>query len=359
MPRLSWLTTLMRRLFHDAGAAVGVIFAVCLIMLVLAAGAAVDYTRAAQLRSTLQGVVDAAALSGASAYVSSSTATTAETVGKNYMNAGIKLLPPNLGITYKVTTNTVSSGGNVTAYTVTITASGQVATTLMGLITSALTVSVNATATNPIVMASIDLGTWSSSACDTNTIYWYVVPSDNSVPSDSDLHPIFTNATSSSTVKLLNDTSTLVSTLDAKNGAAGTSFQVPASQKIGFVLQNVTGGNCSYGSNQYGGATGSSHVFYSQLSPPSQDAYPQTNQNCSLQVLAVTGHSQPTPSGGSCSSTTSKNAAPSCSTLSGQTMAYFWNDMGGTKDDKDYNDAEYDFSCSGGSSGSTAVVLTQ
>jgi hypothetical protein len=43
------------------------------------------------------------------------------------------------------------------------------------------------------------------------------------------------------------------------------------------------------------------------------------------------------------------NADPSCSDLSGNSYKYYWNDMGGTTDDLDYNDMEYTFSCSGGS----------
>jgi hypothetical protein len=60
------------------------------------------------------------------------------------------------------------------------------------------------------------------------------------------------------------------------------------------------------------------------------------------------------------------NAQVSCSQRAGQTIGFFWNDMGGPSDDLDYNDAQYKFSCasSSGSSGSgsggpTSVVLIQ
>ena len=41
------------------------------------------------------------------------------------------------------------------------------------------------------------------------------------------------------------------------------------------------------------------------------------------------------------------------------TLTYYWNDMGGATDDKDYNDAVYTVTCSQVSSGtSKGLVLT-
>jgi hypothetical protein len=56
---------------------------------------------------------------------------------------------------------------------------------------------------------------------------------------------------------------------------------------------------------------------------------------------------------GKCIPSTSKQyAAPSCSDLNdpnvlkpGQAMRFFWNDMGGVADDRDYNDGEYNVTC--------------
>ena len=60
-----------------------------------------------------------------------------------------------------------------------------------------------------------------------------------------------------------------------------------ATQQIGFAMKNVTGQLCSYGSNQYGGAQGSTHMFYSNLVPPSQNAYSAIGVDSSLQAVAL------------------------------------------------------------------------
>ena len=72
----------------------------------------------------------------------------------------------------------------------------------------------------------------------------------------------------------------------------------------------------------------------------------------------------PTPASRKCFPYTKPmtNAQVSCSQIAGQTIAFFWNDMGGATDDLDYNDAQYKFSCSssggsGSGSGPTSVVL--
>src|ERR1019366_5364063 len=83
-------------------------------------------------------------------------------------------------------------------------------------------------------------------------------------------------------------------------------------------------------------------------------------------TFATPGTQCYTSSGSPSMATELTNAAPSCSALNGSTYKYAWNDMGGTSDDKDYNDMVYQFSCSGGSSGSgsgngtttTGLILT-
>jgi Flp pilus assembly protein TadG len=340
MPRSPSPRTLFRRLAQDARGNVGLIFGLSLVMLALVAGAAVDFTRASQFKSMLQGTVDAAALAGASSYVSSTTATTGTTVATTYMNNGIPLLPTNNGVTFSVSTGSVTSGSQTTGYTVTISATAQVPTTLMGIFTRSIAVTVGAKAEDPVVTATADFTGWSSSACDGNTIYWYLIPTNGGLPPLSSLNQLYTNVTGAS-------------------NTAVNNFSVPAGQKVGFALQNVTGENCAYGSNQYGASQGSTQYFYSQLTPPSADAYSSVTQDCSLQVIAVTNGVNPTPVSGSCFATDPQNSTTSCQSLSGQTMRYFWNDMGGATDDKDYNDAEYNFSCAGGSGSTTGVYVVQ
>src|SRR5438128_15525 len=122
----------IRRFIAHRDGAVGITFAVSLIALVPAVGTAIDYGRAVQFKTALQNAADNAALAGASAYISSSTASNAQAIAANYMNAAIALLPANNGVTSPTpTTNVLTSSGQTTGYTVTATASGSIATTFM------------------------------------------------------------------------------------------------------------------------------------------------------------------------------------------------------------------------------------
>ena len=62
------------------------------------------------------------------------------------------------------------------------------------------------------------------------------------------------------------------------------------------------------------------------------------------------------PASSQCFTTLPSYAYPSCAQLNGQYANYYWNDMGGTTDDKDYNDAEISAKCSAGS-GNTATSV--
>ncbi len=348
---------LIDRFANDSRGSVALIFGLMLVPLVVAAGVGIDYARAAKLRTAVQSTVDSAALAGASAYSNPSFATTAQTLAGNYVTNGTNALLSQITLgTTTVTPGTLTSGSNVTAYTMSVSVSATVPTTLMALFTSTMTIHASATAKNPIVTATVGLSGWKSSACDTNTVYWYPVPSDNSIPPQSSMTQMFTNSGGT------NPTSIPIS--------------ISASQKIGFAFKNVTGGQCGYGSNQYGGAQGSTHWFYSSQSPPNGSAYGSTaTKDCSLQTLKGTTDkhgvvSFPTPKV-QCFTSASKptmasvltNAAPSCASLNGSSYQYVWNDMGGTTDDQDYNDGVYTYSCTGGSgsgngTSTTGVVLT-
>jgi Flp pilus assembly protein TadG len=393
------LPTLIRRLAYNDKGAIALIFGLLIIPLILAVGVGIDYARAVQFKTQLQAATDDSALAGASAYVASGTAgqTLGTTAATNYMNNAITALPHNNGVTFTVTPGTTSSSGNVTAFQMTVTAVATFPTTLMSIWQSTMTITTSATANNPIVDAKFDTAGFTSSACDANTIYWYIVPSGGGIPAASAMNQLWTNNSSSPT--------------------STATFQVAASQQIGFALQNVTGGRsssyggCTYGGNGYGTNQGNTQWFYSSLQAPSSDAttapggastgsnakictsncdsesqgYP-TTQDCSLQVIKGTGSSGTTFSSplqqcftsngynewghsgsGQTMTTEMTNAVTSCSNLAGNTYEYAWNDMGGTTDDWDYNDLVYQFSCSGGSSGgsggngttTTGVTLTQ
>ena len=343
---------------------VGVMFA-----LVLMVGAAVDYSRATQFKAALQSLTDSAALAGASVYVSADTAAAGVTMATNYFNSGLSRLPPNSGVgTPEITASSDSHGYYIHVFVPTST----IKPTFLGLIMSSIPVQVAATASDPIVTGRVDFGGWTTDAYDGNTIYWYAVPSDGSIPSfdtthanqagyNTAFHAIFTN---------------IVQNPPATN----TSFSIAAAQRVGFAFVNITGGRCpsagcspmtNYGSNGYGGAFGSVHVFFSPLNPPSNSSYgyrpgPQASgRACNANLLVALMDprnpylTDPTHGAGVCQpASVNPIAAPSCAQLSTNSYRYFWNDMGSAVDDFDYNDGVYNFSCSTVGSPNTGVILT-
>jgi len=391
------LHRLTRLAANDRGT-VAVLFGLLVIPLAIAIGAGIDYGRALQIRATLQNTVDAAALSGASAYTAPSAETTAQTLAQNYIAQGTSALPAN--VTVKSTTVTPGStgSGNNTAYTMYASITASVPTTFMSFYKSAITVTASATATNPVVTATFDMGSFVSYACDTNEIYWYIVPSGGGVPDASAMNLLWSN--------------------DDANPTTMTTFSVAASAQIGFAIKNVTGarpqslGGCNYGNNMYGAQPGDTQWLYSSLQPPSKyyniapggtntgtHGVYETTQDCALYVEKGTYKNgawsySSAPQGqcytsngrsenqntyddngnmdgvcdactrGSKMSTAMTNASPSCAALSGNSYQYNWNDMGGSFDSYNYgNDMQYSFSCSGGSgsgngTSTSGLVLT-
>ena len=332
----------------DRRGTVAVLTGLMVLPLMFSAGVAVDLTRATAFRAALQNAADSAALAGAAAYVDAAHASAATAAATAYLQQAEAGLPPNRGVSFTVTPAVLTNAaGQTTGYTMTVAAQAQVATTLMSLAVASMPAVARATAENPVVTVNATLGNWKSSAADANTIYWYVVPPNGALPAAADLHALFTN------------TGPAPTTLPA--------IQVTASQKIGFALRNVTGGITGYGPNQYGSPQGQTNWLYSQLSPPSASAYPTLAQNCALEVaVATTTNPTPTQTGGSCSAATPALGTISCAEAAGQTVFYFWNDMGGSTDDYDYNDAQYSLTCTAppattqtvAAAAPTTVVLT-
>lgn len=327
-------------------------FGLSLVPLLVFTGAGLDLGRTLNQKAQLQNAVDAAALAGASAYTSSATSATAVAAANNYM-AQFKA-SSGLAVTYNVAPSTAVNGTTITLYKIAVTASAPIANTIMAINRASNTISVSASAQNPVYNITINLSSFNASASDLNTISYYIVPADNSAPALADTTLIYSNASSS-------------------NPTTAT-IQMTASQKLGFLLTNTTGGKpttscrwvyysyqCTttyasgYGYNQYGGSQGSTHYFWSHMSPPSKLAYPTVTADCSLQVLATTG----SPTSGACPATTPANGAVSCVESSGQTLHFYWNDMGGPTDDKDFNDAAYTVACAKvDSTVSKGMVLT-
>jgi Flp pilus assembly protein TadG len=319
---MNWIS-IFRDLKQDRAGNVAMIAALAAIPLVGAGGLAIDYTRALQFKTSLQGACDSAALAGAS--LVDTSASQGSTMATSYITSEITKLPPNNGVTYSVTTP-----GNDTVQVV---ATAKVPTTFMAMFTKSFNVTTTSlagpaygsgSAVGTQMNVSFSAGAFSASAADANTIYWYIVPTDGSVPPSSALNALWTN--------------------DTKNPvpSPASSYQVGSNQKIGFAMKNVTGGLSNYGSNQYGGTAGSTHMFYSSQSPPSTVAYPGEGQN-NVKVCTSGTESNCEQHG---SVSTSSNAMPSCAAMGNATYTYAWNDMGGSTDDLDYNDAVYQISCS-------------
>ena len=360
----------LRRFLADRRGNVMIMFAGMGVGMVLMVGAGVDYTRAMQFKSSLQALADASVLAGASVYVSDASSSNAITMATQYWNNGLSRLPPNSGVGTPNFTTTSDAGGYYIHVSV---PTSTIKTTFLSLVTNSIGVIVTATAKDPIVTATINLNGWTSDAGDGNSIYWYKVPQDDSIP------PFNATTRADGTYNLI--FSNVVDT------AATLSSSIAAAQQIAFAFVNQTAAHSPGWNycNQYGGCTGSTHVFYSQLINPngasSSDVpagadgygYPSGSsynggvvKNCSLEVQSYSGTAPVNPPtygatpGTSCQTvpaTINPLYSPSCSSLSGQSVHYSWNDMGGGTDDTDYNDGQYNFNCSGGGV-TTGVILT-
>lgn len=315
-------------------------FALASATLLCFAGVGLDIGRGVNQKQQIQGAADAAALAGVSVFTDITQSSNAQAVSDNFINT----FASTSGIVFSSIKSTPSvvknQNGDITAYVMTVKTVSSIDNSLMKMASSSNTVTVQAVAQSAAYKAVISLNNWSSNAVDTNSISWYTVPPDNSIPAVTSL--LFSNASG------------------APKSTGTVTIPVTGTQKIGFLLTNVTDGNATvqtctvfiifknctqsndYGSNQYGGASKSVHLFYSHLTPPSKLAYLAVAQNCSLQVFVG---ATATPTTG-CTSSLPANSTFSCSQTSGLTLAFYWNDMGGSTDDKDYNDAVYTVTCS-------------
>ncbi|HVJ40088.1 MAG TPA: TadE/TadG family type IV pilus assembly protein [Dongiaceae bacterium] len=364
------LTRTNRRSFaRDRRGAVSVMFAVSLIALVPAIGIAVDFARVVQFKSALQNAVDNAALAGASAFTDATLQSAALATAKTYMSQSLAGLQANGGVTVSDPVGKVlTSNGSTTGFTVQIGATGSISTTFMSAIMKTMAVSVTATAENPILIINITKPYVTSDAGDKNVIYAYPIPLDGSLPKDATLVPIADNTS------LSNQTSVPV--------------KLAASQNLGFALQNTTGGNTynsqhvlvGYGKNSYAAPFKSVNTFYSQSTKISTNTtqtdstskakYAANTKNCSLVSKdlgsgTTAQNSSPTaPTTGSCFSTTpgqyTQNMKLDCTKNAGETIRYFWNDMGGSgSDDKDYNDMAFNVTCPNTAGTPKGVALIQ
>src|ERR1700735_1273856 len=151
LPKISLHLSLGLRPFHfaffhlarDACGGVMILMAISLFALATATGVGIDFARALNFKSGLQGAVDAAAIAGASIYLNAGYATQATTTAHAYLANAVKNLPTNNGVTSTVTL----SGGN--PWTVTVTASAAIKSSFTGLIMPNVPVQVSAVTHGP------------------------------------------------------------------------------------------------------------------------------------------------------------------------------------------------------------------
>ena len=347
----------------DRRGTVAVLTGLLIVPMMVSAGVAVDLTRATAIHAALQNAADSAALAGAGVYTSAQAATAATSKATTYISRATAALPAGDNAQFTVATGSVTdSTGQVAGYTVTVTATATMPTTLMSLVTPSVATAASSTAENKLLAITPNNASVAPNNPDSDKVYWYVVHQDGSLPEDSELHPMFSNTDGETPDKL-------------------APIRFAAGQTIGFALANQTGGNMPYGDNQYGGAQGQTHMFYSQLTVPNANAYPSENHNCSLRVTASQastgsqgqgnqgqgnqgredssdgeGHSNPTPVSGTMD----------CMHAPGETLTLAWDDMGGQSDDRRFDSASFSVSCpaaptsgaSGGASGGTSGALT-
>lgn len=228
----------------------------------------------------------------------------------------------------------------------------------------------------------------------------YAVPMVNGTP-DFSQHPPFSQfyEIASNCSAATNTTWSTSSKCNGWQGAVVPANQtfppVAANQPLAFVMFNMTGGVAPYTSNQYGSVTGNMRMQLTALltfnwspsaandqsnptgqttdwwvnqffgsQPPNgsrppnaathySDVNNSATPDCSLMVSVIDPANPPkTPPGGagSCFSLTNpvaglQYANLTCAQISGRTFVYWFNDMGGGTDDKDYNDMYFSLTC--------------
>jgi len=376
--------------------AVAVLFALTLVPLMIGAGMATDFARAQILRSSLQTIADSSALAGASELNQNQDPNqshiSAISIATSYFNKSTALLM-NSGAVGAPTVTAPNS------FTVKVSVTATLKTTLMSLFTPTVPMSVSATAEGPGYALQIAPGSgFSSSASDANTIFFYTVPAGGGRP------PI--DATASNYKPLFSNSAAYRSYYNINNATA--SIAVGSNDQVGFALYNVTGGVTPYpnnGTNAYGAANNTTHGFFSSLSAPSMDpgqfpgstqtigyprqpAYSVLSNKCAKTAITTTTSSSLTKYADPCGvgypcvtkvgtalfqnnlmvnnkCSTPSSAILTCLQLYETPTSFSWGDMGGSPDDFDYANADYTVQCVPNTTGTasagqpSAVILVQ
>jgi Flp pilus assembly protein TadG len=362
--RQSGDATMIRPFLRARQGAVALLIAVAAVPLMLAAGAAVDIGQAHFAARSLQGVVDAAALAGVAVYTDSTAAAKAAATARTYFEKGVANMPGlNVGAPTITATADATCTGSSSAATVTVSAPVTVKTSLMGLVIPSVTTTISATAKNPIVEFSLNLGGFQAGRDDGDklALHWYKASASGGAPALSELHKIADN----------------VSYPPSQTYHAC----IFVNDKIGLALEVWPGGIWPYYTkSEYGHGVGMHFYYYTNIYPPNALAFASGEGhtgNCSLQIAEMTSGSPVPPvivrgtqggNTGDCFKTSepkpyapiAANGTVSCADLKGgRTVRFEWNDMGPNwtevYDDLDFNDLELTLGCS--QVGETKVIL--
>jgi Flp pilus assembly protein TadG len=139
---------LARRIAHDRSGNVLILFTLMFFGLALLTGAAIDVSRAVQVRSDLQSAADAAALAGVADFTSLARADHQQAIASDYMSASVLESALNQ-VDFTVTPFPTKVDGVITAFNIRVAAKGRISTTFLSLLVDAIPVSVESTATIP------------------------------------------------------------------------------------------------------------------------------------------------------------------------------------------------------------------
>lgn len=120
-----------------------ILMAISLFALATATAISIDFARALNFKTALQGAVDTAAIAGASIYLNAGYASQAQTTANSYLTTATAHLPINNGV---ISTIVLSAGD---PWTVTVNASAAIKSSFAGLIMPTIPVQVTAVAHGP------------------------------------------------------------------------------------------------------------------------------------------------------------------------------------------------------------------
>ncbi|MDR3506194.1 MAG: Tad domain-containing protein [Acidocella sp.] len=325
--------SLIKKLYRDRRAATAVALAIMLVPLLVAAGAAVDFSRIASARTLLQAAIDGAAVAGGGEWQMSESSSNAYNVTSNeFSNTGaqlsnfVSISSPTIklactgtstecGGTASYSTTLFANCSTGSEYCVTVSATATLKSSLLGWLIPVNFLSASSTASvgygpNNFGGGNIPPSAGFGSAGDISGVYAYAVPMDGSGNSANYSELPTPNSYCKSATGPLQylAASTSETGVTACNylyvndslgqGGTGGSITLQTNQPIAFAFVNYTGAN-GYTSSNY--STSTTNILVSTTSSSSgYDYYPAGYTTPATPPVTCTKHQKNcTPSQGS------------------------------------------------------------